>query len=96
MADVGVVEDEFGGASCGAGGLGSPIHLCGGHRAVVEQDQGLGQLLWIAGVDVGCEVEEQVVYPGAEGRRGLGFDAVWCGFGGGVHEGAAAVVGLGV
>src|SRR5258705_4988615 len=91
MTDAGVVEDEYGGSSRGAGGLGCLVHLCGGHRTVVEQDQGVGQLLWVAGVGVGCEVEEQVVYPGAEGRRGAGFDAVGCGFGGGVHEGAAAV-----
>ena len=83
------------GTPCGARGLGRLVHLRGGDRAVVAQDQGVGQLLRVVGVDVGREVEEQGVHPRAEGSRGLSLDAVRGGFGGGVHEGAAAVFGLG-
>jgi hypothetical protein len=51
-------------------------------------------LLRVCRTGVGGEVEEQVVYPRSKGRRCLDLDAVRRGFGGGVGEGAAAVVRL--
>ena len=87
-------EDQFGSLACGDGRGGRLVHLAGGDGAVVEEDEARGELSGIRRTSVGGEVEEQAVYPDLVGRGGLGFDAVRGCFGGGVDEGASAVVGL--